>query len=150
MIVPVLVTDINTLKSARALSLSPESFNSPITVYNCFRCGVTLLQCLAVQPTILPLRRTLRAISQCSSALAVFSSTLETAQPLLQLFDMLSDQFLGDGDQPTVCHPNLTNLRSILQRIISSGPSETLEYDMTVPNHNVKKMTNWEIDSYRH
>ncbi|OAA80695.1 Transcription factor [Akanthomyces lecanii RCEF 1005] len=114
-------------ENARELSLNPQTFNSPITVYNCFRCGVTLLQCLAVQPTILPLRRTLRAISAVSSALAVYCRVVPTAEPLLRLFDMLSDQFLGDGEHPTVWNPNLSNLRSILQRIISAGPSETLE-----------------------
>ncbi|TQV94066.1 hypothetical protein V2A60_002864 [Cordyceps javanica] len=114
-------------ENARELSLNPQTFNSPITVYNCFRCGVTLLQCLAVQPTILPLRRTLRAISAVSSALAVYCRVVATAEPLLRLFDMLSDQFLGDNDHPAVWNPNLSNLRSILQRIISAGPSETLE-----------------------
>ncbi len=118
----------NLTQNARELSLNPQTFNSPITVYNCFRCGVTLLQCLAVQPTILPLRRTLRAISAVSSALAVYCRVVPTAEPLLRLFDMLSDQFLGDGEHPTVWNPNLSNLRSILQRIISAGPSETLEY----------------------
>lgn len=115
------------MQNARELSLNPQTFNSPITVYNCFRCGVTLLQCLAVQPTIMPLRRTLRAISAVSSALAVYCRVVPTAEPLLRLFDMLSDQFLGDGDHPAVWNPNLSNLRSILQRIISAGPSETLE-----------------------
>ncbi|KAJ6780017.1 hypothetical protein PWT90_05533 [Aphanocladium album] len=119
-------------ENARELSLNPQTFNSPITVYNCFRCGVTLLQCLAVQPTILPLRRTLRAISAVSSALAVYCRVVPTAEPLLRLFDMLSDQFLGDGDHPAVWNPNLSNLRSILQRIISAGPSETLELYKTL------------------
>lgn len=135
------------MQNARELSLNPQTFNSPITVYNCFRCGVTLLQCLAVQPTILPLRRTLRAISAVSSALAVYCRVVPAAEPLLRLFDMLSDQFLGDGEQPTVWNPNLSNLRSILQRIISAGPSETLEYVVSLENGN--KMNGGSLTSCR-
>ncbi|KAJ3492657.1 hypothetical protein NLG97_g5238 [Lecanicillium saksenae] len=125
-------------ENARELSLNPQSFGSPITVYNCFRCGVTLLQCLAVQPTILPLRRTLRAISAVSSALAVYCRVVPTAEPLLRLFDMLSDQFLGDGDHPAVWNPNLSNIRSILQRIISVGPLETLELYKTLTEEEIQ------------
>ena len=35
------------LQNERILCLSPQTRNSPITAYNCFRCGITLLQCLA-------------------------------------------------------------------------------------------------------
>lgn len=125
---PSKLTDL--LQNAKMLSLSPDMHNSPISVYNCFRCGITLLQCLVMQPRVLPLRRSMKAISSCSSALAVYTRTLDNAAPYLKLFDKMSDSFLGNSDEPADCTPDLDHLRTILQRITFSGPWDPPEYVM--------------------
>ncbi|KAK5994504.1 Quinate permease-like protein [Cladobotryum mycophilum] len=114
-------------KNTRTLSLSPQTHSSPIIVYNCFRCGITLLQCLTVQPTILSLRDIHKALSSCSSALTIYTQKVTIATPFLQLFEKLSDRFLRDSEAPEGPHSDMNTLRSILQTIASSGPSETLE-----------------------
>ncbi|KAL2821300.1 fungal-specific transcription factor domain-containing protein [Aspergillus cavernicola] len=111
-------------ENAKALSLSPQTQPSPIQVYHCFNCGISLLQCLALQPTILAPRRIGRAIVACSSALAIYTRSLATASIFLELFDRLSDSFLGDdGDtRAPLCSDH--SLRTILQDIIGSAPAE--------------------------
>ncbi|KAJ4264220.1 hypothetical protein NW762_005414 [Fusarium torreyae] len=111
-------------RNARALSLNPQQQASPIQVYHCFNCGVSLLQCLALQPTVLAPRRTVRAIVACSSALAIYSKSLATASIFLELFEKLADGFLGgDENEDPPKHPDL-RLRSVLQDIIASAPAE--------------------------
>lgn len=70
----------------------------------------------------------MRAISSCSSALAVYTRALDSAAPYLQLFDKLSDHFLGNSDETGDCTPDLDNLRTTLQRITFSAPWESPEY----------------------
>lgn len=64
----------------------------------------------------------MRAITSCSSALAVYTRTLALASPFLDLFDMISDNFIGSDDElPRV------DLHSLLQQITSSDPTEIPE-----------------------
>lgn len=72
------------------------------------------------------LRRGLRAISACSSALAVYSRVISMPVPLLQLFDILSDRLLGKVDDGASLSPNPA-LRLILRRVIHSSPTETAD-----------------------
>lgn len=111
-------------QNAKALSLSPKEHTSPIQVYHCSNCGIILLQSLALQPTILAPRRIGRAIVACSSALAIYTRSLTTASIFLELFEKLSDGFLGsDEEMEAPQYPDLS-LRSILQEIIASAPAE--------------------------
>ena len=104
--------------------MSPQTQISPIQVYHCFNCGISLLQCLALRPTILPPRRTVRAIVACSSALAIYTKSLSTASIFLELFERLSDRFLGnDEGVEAPRHPDLA-LRSVLGEIIASAPAD--------------------------
>lgn len=65
----------------------------------------------------------MHAITSSSSALAVYTRTLALASPFLEMFEKLSDYFLGDKDKtPRV------DLRSLLQKITSSDPTEVPEY----------------------
>lgn len=73
------------------------------------------------------LKDTHNALSSCSSALAVYTQKTPTALKFLQLFEKLSDYHLSDGDVTSGYSPDIETLRSILHRITSSGPSETLE-----------------------
>lgn len=114
-------------ENAKTLSICFDHQASPIQVHTSFHCGITLLQCLAVQPTVLPLRRTLKAISACSSALSVYTRSLDPAAPFLQLFDKLCDLFLSRNDESGGGLPN-DELHNILQKVVSSDPSETSEY----------------------
>ncbi|KAF2165375.1 hypothetical protein M409DRAFT_24225 [Zasmidium cellare ATCC 36951] len=125
-------------ENAKTLSICFNHQASPIQVHTSFHCGITLLQCLAVQPTVLPLRRTLKAISACSSALSVYTRSLAPAAPFLQLFDKLCDLFLSRNDQSDGGLP-IDELRNILQKVVSSDPSETSEilysiHDDQMPN----------------
>lgn len=75
-----------------------------------------------MRPTIIPLRRSLRAINSCSSALAVYTGTLGIAKPYLQLFEKLADYFLIYADDHTLgSSPH--NLRSLLEDITSCEPA---------------------------
>ncbi|KAI1619318.1 fungal-specific transcription factor domain-containing protein [Exophiala viscosa] len=113
-------------ENVKHLSLSPETQIARTDLYQAFYCGITLLQCLALQPMILPARRTVRAIVACSSTLAVYTRHFAGAAPFLELFEKLSDRFLGSSDDPALANLNsLLRLRAILQEIMSSDPSET-------------------------
>ena len=103
-----------------------EMQNSPIKIYNCFRVGLVLLQCLAIQPQIISSRRALRAINACSSALGVYTGALSVARSYLQLYDRLSTPFLAfstDDSGNTLSE----NLRLLLQKVTSCEPSEIPE-----------------------
>ncbi|KIV77673.1 hypothetical protein PV11_09457 [Exophiala sideris] len=113
-------------ENAKHLSLSPETQVARTDLYQAFYCGITLLQCLALQPTILPARRTVRAIVACSSTLAVYTRHFAAGAPFLELFEKLSDRFLGGSDDSGLHDVNsLLHLRSTLREIMSSDPSET-------------------------
>lgn len=116
----------NSLQNEKALCFSPQSHNSPVRIYNCFRCGLTLLQCLAISPAILPVRSALRAINSCSSALSVYTGALAVARSYLRLFDKLSDYFLGYDADGALCRPD-DNLRGLLQQVTSCDPSDIPE-----------------------
>ncbi|KAL3441360.1 fungal-specific transcription factor domain-containing protein [Aspergillus insuetus] len=112
-------------ENSKALSLSPQTHTSPIQVCHCFNCGISLLMSLALQPMILPRRRIGRAIVACSSALAIYTRSLASASIFLEIFDRLSDGFLGDdGDTGARSPMPLSALRVILQDITGSAPAD--------------------------
>lgn len=80
---------------------------------------------MAVVPTILSPRRSLRAIIACSSTLAVYTRTYTAAAPFHQLFERLSDEFLDTADEPTGHDPAyLYRLRLLLKDIALGDPAE--------------------------
>lgn len=109
-------------QNAKTLSLNPQTPPDRITVYHCFYCGVTLLQCLAISPAALTTRRTHQAISACLSALAVYTRVLPAIAPFLRLFEDLSNLLVYD-DHKSDSHPS-PEVRNVLNRIVSSDPSE--------------------------
>lgn len=113
-------------KSAKVLSLNPSTLPDRITVYHCFYGGITLLQCLAIMPTALTPRRAHQAICACLSALAVYTRVLPSVTPFLRLFEDVSNLFVCN-DHGSEIHPSL-KVRSLLNRIVSSDPSETSGY----------------------
>lgn len=113
-------------KSAKVLSLNPLTLPDRITVYHCFYGGITLLQCLAIKPTALSPRRSHQAISACLSALAVYTRVLPTVAPFLRLFEDVSRLFVCN-DHGSGIYPN-PKVRNLLNRIVSSDPSETAGY----------------------
>lgn len=110
-------------QSAKTLSLNPLTLPDRITVYHCFYGGVTLLQCLAINPTALSPRRSHQAISACLSALAVYTRVLPAVAPFLRLFEDVSNLFMRN-DHGSEAYPS-SNVRTLLNRIVSSDPSET-------------------------
>ncbi|CAG8020474.1 unnamed protein product [Penicillium nalgiovense] len=113
---------VEACQNAKSLSLNPQTHPDRITVYHCFYCGVTLLQCLAITPTALTARRTHQAIGACLSALAVYTRVLPATAPFLRLFEDLSNLLLYDDNGSDV-HPS-PEVRYALNRIVSSDPSE--------------------------
>lgn len=93
---------------------------------------MTLLQCLAIQPTALTPRRAHRAISSCLSALAIYARMLPSVSPFLHLFEMLSDLFVRN-DHASGEYP-MGEVRRVLNKIVSSDPSETSGYDIDIYN----------------
>ncbi|CAG8372582.1 unnamed protein product [Penicillium salamii] len=112
---------VEACSNAKTLSLNPQTPPDRITVYHCFYCGVTLLQCLAISPNVLTARRTHQAISACLSALSVYTRVLPAIAPFLRLFEDLSN-LLVYGEQASETH--VPEVRSVLNRIVSSDPSE--------------------------
>lgn len=92
-------------------------------MYNSFYTGVTLLQCLALKPDALSFRRVLRAIQACSNTLAVYTSTLDAAKTLAQLFDKLSDLRFDDAASPGMRQGSHSAV-AFLRRVAMSDPSE--------------------------
>ncbi|KAJ5470470.1 hypothetical protein N7530_007827 [Penicillium desertorum] len=113
---------VEACQNAKSLSLNPQTPPDRITVYHCFYCGVTLLQCLAITPTALTARRTHQAMGACLSALAVYTRVLPATAPFLRLFEDLSNILLYD-DNGSDIHPS-REVRNALNRIVSSDPSE--------------------------
>ncbi|KAJ5995853.1 hypothetical protein N7481_002830 [Penicillium waksmanii] len=109
-------------ESAKALSLNPLTLPDRITVYHSFYAGITLLQCLAIKPNSLTLRGSHKAISACSSALAVYTRVLPSVAPFLRLFEDVANKVVRD-DHDTEFSPS-PEVQSLLSRIISSDPSE--------------------------
>ncbi|KIW47681.1 hypothetical protein, variant [Exophiala oligosperma] len=109
----------------RLLSISPETHPSLTDLYQNFYCGITLLQCLALQSTILPARRIARAIVACSSTLSVCTRQFPVGAPFLEIFEKLSDRFLGPHDELTSHEPSsMLHLRTLLEEIMSNDPSQ--------------------------
>ncbi|KAJ5111988.1 hypothetical protein N7532_000033 [Penicillium argentinense] len=126
-------------ESAKALSLNPLTLPDRITVYHCFYAGITLLQCLVIKPTALTPRQAHRAISACLSALAVYTRVLPGVEPFLRLFEDVSNLFVHDG------HTSETHqtpkVRDLLNKIISSDPSETSSILQSLSHHEGQPIT---------
>ncbi|QKX63019.1 uncharacterized protein TRUGW13939_10187 [Talaromyces rugulosus] len=114
---------VDACESAKTLSLNPQTHADRITTYHVFYFGMTLLQCLAIQPTALTPRRAHHAISSCLSALAIYARMLPSVAPFLHLFEMLSDLFVRN-DHASGEYP-VGEVRRVLNKIVSSDPSET-------------------------
>lgn len=107
-------------------------------MFHIFFCGITLLQCLTIDPKALPRRRIHQATSACVSSLAVFSRALPAGRPFLQIYDELVNRFFGNDDE---AGPN-PDLRALLNQVISSDPSETPEYvQQSISSHGVNDVT---------
>lgn len=119
---------LTSLQCAKVLSLNPQIPPDRITVYHCFYCGITLLQCLAIEPTALTHRRAHQAMSACLSALSVYTRVLPTVAPFLRLFEELSNLLVCGSDTNSGL-----NTRVILNRVVSSDPSETPRYVADIP-----------------
>lgn len=116
----------NILQSAKVLSLNPLTLPDRITVYHCFYAGITLLQCLAIKPDSLTPRGSHKAISACSSALAVYTRVLPSVAPFLRLFEDVANKVVCDHHHTEFCPSS--EVQSLLSRIISSDPSEIPRY----------------------
>ncbi|KAL4916506.1 fungal-specific transcription factor domain-containing protein [Aspergillus aurantiobrunneus] len=110
-------------ESAKSLSLNPQTHADLITVYHFFYCGITLLQCLAIDPTSLTPRRTHQAISACMSALAIYTRELPAAAPHLRLFEEVSNLFIRNDHLGFDPAPR-EGLSRVLDRIVGCGPEE--------------------------
>ncbi|OJJ07019.1 hypothetical protein ASPVEDRAFT_46398 [Aspergillus versicolor CBS 583.65] len=122
-------------ESTKTLSLNPQTQADLITVYHFFYCGITLLQCLAIDPTALTPRRAHQAISACLSALAIYTRELPAAAPFLRLFEDVSNLFIrndhcqpgaGPGPGAGVEVGQREGLKRLLDRIVWSGPEEIM------------------------
>lgn len=74
-------------------------------------------------PTALTPRRAHQAICACLSALSVYTRVLPDVAPFLRLFEELSNLLIyADSTHPS------PKVRGILNKVISSSPSETPKY----------------------
>ena len=134
-------------KSAKTLSLNPLTLPDRITVYHCFYGGITLLQCLAIKPTALTPRRAHQAISACLSALAVYTRVLPAVAPFMRLFEDVSNLFVCNDHGSDI--PPSSKVRSLLNRIVSSDPSETSQCVQSAPTSCFSRYTDYDsVGSY--
>lgn len=113
---------IENAQNAKQLCLHPETQNSLMTICNCFHYGLTLLQCIAAQPDILPLQESLQAVTACSTALGVYTKTLpDETPPFFTLFDKLSQYFFESTGLPG---SSSTQLRTSITRLLDCGPGD--------------------------
>lgn len=104
--------------------LSSNHKATPIQAYICFTFGITLLWSLTKDTSVLPLSRVTRALSSCSSALAIYSRTLRSADPFLKVFDTVCDRYFGVAEGRTSSYAALGTL---LQHLSSCGPERVEE-----------------------
>lgn len=112
------------LKIAKLTILSVQTHPAMVDLYHCFHSGVTLLECLTLQPTVLRPKEITRAIMSCSSALTGYSRYFPPAVTFLELFEILSDRFLGSDDPARLEASSLLDLRTILQQMMAGNPFE--------------------------
>lgn len=112
-------------ENAKALSLSLQTHSSPIQLYHCFNCGISLLHCLALQPDILTPKRMIQAILACSSGLAIYARSLSIGKTFLELFEKLTEPFLGgENEVGTPLRGPQGDLQAVLKKIVCSEPAE--------------------------
>ncbi|RVX67198.1 hypothetical protein B0A52_08632 [Exophiala mesophila] len=119
---------VDACETVKTLSLSPQTYPALVDLYQTFYTGTVVLQCLALQPDILPSRRVVRAIVACSSGLAVYSRHFPSGAPFMELFEKLSEPFLGQSDnldEGWRARSTMPRMKRLLQEIMSSDPSET-------------------------
>ena len=77
-------------------------------------------------PTVLTPRRIHQAISSYHCALAIYTRALPAVAPFLHLFEKLSNVFICENQESEI-HVS-AKVRDVLNRIVSSDPSETSGY----------------------
>ncbi|WWD22064.1 hypothetical protein CI109_106552 [Kwoniella shandongensis] len=85
----------------RKVHQSPTTKHTIVSLYHIFICGMTLLHCLSVLPTVISSRVSSRAIRACSSTLAVYAQLFPSAIPFRELFEHMADEVLGGGGAST-------------------------------------------------
>lgn len=114
-------TGCETLKS---LCLDPNHQVSLVYNFLCFTFGTTLLRCLVVDSSVLPTSQVLRAVSACASTLAVYTRTLGSSIPFLQLYDLLCDSYFAITESS---EPSYERLCTTLHHLSFRGPEELPE-----------------------
>lgn len=107
-------------ESLKSLCLDPNHQVSLVYNFLCFTFGTTLLRCLVVDSGILPTSQVLRAVGACASALAIYTRTLGSSIPFLNLFDLLCDIYFALTEKESA--PSYGRLCALLHRISSCGP----------------------------
>lgn len=118
-----MVSFANSSQNVKALRMTAQAHSSTVQMYNAFYCGISLLQCLAVRPHALPFHRVLRSLNACSSTLALYTSSIETADLVSRLFDQLCDKVFGEGDLNATNAPSPESAQT-LQKIAMYDPLE--------------------------
>lgn len=110
-------------ETALRLCLSPSYQATPIQAYICFVFGITLLRCLIIQAQILPLSQTTRVISNCSSALAIYSRDLGSESAggaCLKVWEGMCDRYFSVVEGRTTT--SSAAIARLLQHLSSCGP----------------------------
>ncbi|ORY26900.1 fungal-specific transcription factor domain-domain-containing protein [Naematelia encephala] len=85
-----------TCELVRKVSQAPHTKHTIVSIYNFFGCGMTLLYCLSVLPSVIPHRTSSRALRACSSTLAIYAQLFPAAVPFRELFEHMTDEVMGD------------------------------------------------------
>ncbi|KAK4496049.1 hypothetical protein PRZ48_013318 [Zasmidium cellare] len=102
---------------------------SLMAMYEAFYHGVTVLQCLTLDFSILPTQSIRRAAMACSSTLSVYTRICSATAPFLQLFEALVDDVLNHANSysltPTSAEDEarLSRAKSAMQEATVSDPS---------------------------
>lgn len=114
-------TAVEACEKARALSISEETQHSITAMYEAFYHGITVLQCLLVQPGVIGAKDIRRATTSCSGVLSVYVRAYPAAGPFLQLFEKLCDEVLDNLSD--LNRAVSTRLRGVLQEVMAEAPS---------------------------
>lgn len=116
-------------QKSRTLSLSPETQPSLMAMYEAFYNGVTVLQCLTLDFSILPTQSIRRAAMACSSTLSVYTRIYSATAPCLQLSEVLADDVLNHANSYSLTpisaedEARLSRAKSTMQEATVSDPS---------------------------
>lgn len=124
-LVHIVLYSSNEIQNSRSLNLNPQTAPNLVNLYQTFSCGIALLLCHAIEPGTLGMKRLTRAIIACSNTLAMHTRMYEAVAPFRELFEKLSDIFLGNLD--TTANQNtayMNRFRSFLREVLSSNPAD--------------------------